>query len=125
MTEMMTIPIGYVAIPIYEYQYLLSLKPRDDEKVKPIEENVQTSPAIVKTNAENATKKVGRGRGVKPEQVEEMNRLRQSGASIERISETMGIRESTIRKHLAAYAKQHPNAAMKYANRMTMAGMVQ
>ena len=116
MTEMMTIPIGYVAIPIYEYQYLLSLKPRDE--VKPIEENVQTSPAIVKTNAENATKKVGRGKSVKPEQVEEMNRLRQSGASIERISETMGIRESTIRKHLAAYAKRHPN-------RMTMAGMVQ
>ena len=116
MTEMMTIPIGYVAIPIYEYQYLLSLKPRDE--VKTIDENVQTSPAIVKTNAENATKKVGRGKSVKPEQVEEMNRLRQSGASIEQISETMGIQESTIRKHLAAYAKRHPN-------RMTMAGMVQ
>ena len=135
--ENISIPVGYVAIPLYEYRYLLSLLPKDAPLMTELD-RIKAEQGIIKAaqlpqgpivaaeipadrieapvDAETIKRKYTK---ITPEKVEEMNRLRQSGMSVPKIAEKMGIGEQTVRNHLAAYAKRHPDAAHRYTINMT------
>ena len=144
--KMVSIPVGYVLIPLEEYNKLLLARfnehrlnagefrtdktgPKPPCEKSPgsvkVVQNKAASPAPHEDPAEadqktvqNAEWKPG-DKKVSEQMIVKINSMRIGGSTVQQIAREMDLSESTVRRHLDAYAKDHINVVRQFAKNST------
>ena len=144
--RMVSIPVGYVLIPLEEYNKLLLARFSElplnvdeermdrayaklsSEKPSGLVKKVQkkeASPSLHEDfsetnqkNVQNTEWKPG-DKKVNDQMIVKINSMRIAGSSVQQIAREMDLSESTVRRHLDAYAKDHINVVRQFAKNAT------
>ena len=127
--EVISIPIGYVAIPVAEYKKLLETafnagrtaapdEAYEQEKLKKAADELENEIASGQSKEPDADDRKVRTK-VTQEMVLKMNEMRVANKSIAEIARQLGLAEQTVRNNLAKYAEHHTSAVKEFAKNAT------